>query len=141
MPKKPTYESIKSLGIDLIEDDVLRTQITSFYELTLDRISEAESRVYDFTERECWPYIFQNFEWTSALNLSTRDVRFGPDDYVMDWIVRAINYEELLTDQYFKSLLGQVFLRRSWTLVHYTRGYEEANLVKANIIGYLDQSK
>ena len=141
--KKSTYESIKSLGIDLIENDVLRTQITSFYELTLDRISEAESRVYDFTERECWPYIFQNFEWTSALNLSTRGVRFGPDDYVMDWIefvgLRAINYEELLSDQYFKSLLGQVFLRRSWTLVHYTRGYEEANLIKANIIGYLDQ--
>ena len=49
-----TYESIKSLGIDLIEDDVLRTEITNFYELTLDRISEAERRVYDFTERECY---------------------------------------------------------------------------------------
>jgi hypothetical protein len=145
VPKKSTYESIKSLGIDLIEDDVLRTQISSFYELTLDRISTAESRVYDFTERECWPYIFQNFEWTSPLNLSNRDVRFGPDDYVMDWIdfigLRAINYDELLTDQYFKFLLGQIFLRRSWTLVHYRRGHEEATQIKANILKYLDQGK
>jgi hypothetical protein len=142
VPKKSTYESIKSLGIDLIEDDVLRTQITSFYELTLDRISTAESRVYDFTERECWPYIFHNFEWTSPLNLSNREIRLGPDAYVMDWIhfvgLRAVNYEELMTDQYFKSLLGQIFLRRSTTLVHYTRGHEEATLIKANILGYLD---
>jgi hypothetical protein len=142
VPKKSTYESIKSLGIDLIEDDALRTQITSFYELTLGRISTAERRVYDFTERECWPYIFQNFEWTSPLNLSDRDVRFGSDAYVMDWIefvgLRPVNYEELMTDQYFKSLLGQIFLRRSFALVHYTRGHEEATLIKQNILTYLD---
>ena len=143
VPKTSTYESVKSLGIDLIEDDLLRTQITSFYELTLDRISEAERRVYDFTERECWPYIFQNFEWTSTMNISNRDVRFGTDDYMMEWIefvgLRATNYEELLTDQYFKSLLGQIFLRRSWTLVHYMRGLEEAVLLKASIMNYLGQ--
>ena len=47
----------------------------------------------------------------------------------------------LVTDQYFKSLLGQIFLRRSWTIVHYTRGHEEAILLKANIIDYLDRTE
>ncbi len=145
VPKRSTYESIKSLGIDLIEDDVLRTEITNFYELTLDRISEAERRVYDFTERECWPFILENCEWDTDLNITARDVRFGPDDYVMDWIdfigLRAKNYEGLVTDQYFKSLLGQTFLRRSWTIVHYTRGHEEAILLKASIIDYLDRTE
>jgi hypothetical protein len=60
----------------------------------------------------------------------------------MDWIefvgLRPVNYEELMTDQYFKSLLGQIFLRRSFALVHYTRGHEEATLIKQNILTYLD---
>ena len=63
----------------------------------------------------------------------------------MDWIdfigLRAKNYEGLVTDQYFKSLLGQTFLRRSWAIVHYTRGHEEATLLKASIIDYLDRTK
>ena len=63
----------------------------------------------------------------------------------MAWIdfigLRAKNYEVMLTDPYFKSLLGQAFLRRSWTIVHYTRGHEEAILLKASITDYLDQTE
>ena len=83
-------------------------------------------------------------EWDTDLNITARDVRFGPDDYVMDWIyfigLRAKRYESLVTDQYFKSLLGQTFLRRSWTIVHYGRELK-AILLKANIIDYLDRTE
>lgn len=61
VPKVSTFESIKFLGLDLIDDDLLRTEITNFYELSLFRISNAERRFYDFSMQECWPYVSKNF--------------------------------------------------------------------------------
>ena len=61
VPKVSTFESIKSLGLDLIDDDLLRTEITDFYELSLIRISTAEARFNDFSKQECLPYVSENF--------------------------------------------------------------------------------
>ena len=141
VPKTSTYESIKSLGLDLIENDTLRTQVSGFYELTLFRISTAEQRIYDFTDRECWTYVSKNFTWTSPLELTNRDIRLGPNAYVMDWMalgeLRALNYQELMSDPVFKSMIRELAIRRSTQLLHYRIGLAEAIRVKSALDQYL----
>jgi len=142
VPKKSTYESIKSLGLDLIEDDTLRTQVSGFYELTLFRISTAEQRIYDFTDRECWTSVAKNFTWASPLELTNRDVRLGPNSYVMDWMalgeLRALDYQELMIDSVFKSMIRELVLRRSTQLLHYRIGLSEAIKVRSALEQYLE---
>ena len=141
VPKTSTYDSIKSLGLDLIEADTLRTQISGFYELTLFRISTAEQRIYDFTNKECWTYISKNFTWDSSLELTNREVKFGPNIISMDWIamakLRASDYDELITDPVFKSIIHELILRRSFQLLHYRIGLTEAERVKVSLEQYL----
>lgn len=142
VPKTSTYESIKSLGLDLIEDDSLRTRVSGFYELTLFRISTAEQRIYDFTDGECWPYITKNFTWASPLRLTDREVRLGPISEIMDWIavadLQALDYRQLLGDPVFKSMIQELIIRRSFQLLHYRIGLEEATRVKSGLEEYLN---
>jgi hypothetical protein len=141
VPKTSTYESIKSLGLDLIEDDTLRTQVSGFYELTLFRISTAEQRIYDFTDRECWTYVAKNFTWASPLELTNRDIRLGPNAYVTDWMalgeLRALDYQELMSDPVFKSMIRELAIRRSTQLLHYRIGLAEATRVRSALDQYL----
>ena len=141
VPKTSTYESIKSLGLDLIEENSLRTQISGFYELTLFRISTAEKRIYDFTDRECWSYVANNFTWSSQLKLTTRDVRLGPNSEVMDWMavgeLDALDYSKLVTDPIFKSIIQELVIRRSFQLLHYRIGLTEALRLRSSIEQYL----
>ena len=74
VPKRSTFESIKSPGLEFIEDDALRTSITAFYELTLSQISAAEQRLVDFSSEQCWPYISSNFDWPDPLQIMERQV-------------------------------------------------------------------
>ena len=141
VPKTSTFESIKSLGLDLIEDDSLRTQITAFYELTLSRISTAEQRLYDFTSRECWPYISSNFEWAGPLETTERSISFGSDQTKMDWLadgkLKATSYDRLMTDSAFKFLLHESLIRRTFQQLHYNRGLSEAQSIISQISEYL----
>lgn len=141
VPKTSTYESIKSLGLDLIEDDDLRTQISGFYELTLFRIATAEQRIYDFTDHQCFPYISKNFIWTSSLELTTRDVNLGPNVTEMDWMalgeLQASDYQSLIRDSLFKSMIQELAIRRSFQLLHYKIGLEEAIRVRSGLSQYL----
>ena len=141
VPKKSTFESIKSLGLDLIEDDALRTSITAFYELTLSRISTAEQRLVDFSSEQCWPYISTNFDWPDHLQLMELQVVFGSDNTVMEWLERgrlkAKNLDNLIEDSSFKFLLHESLIRRSFQLLHYERGLSEARSLREQISEYL----
>ena len=91
VPKVSTFESIKSLGLDLIDDDLLRTEITGFYELSLFRISTAETRFYDFSMQKCWPYVSENFGWFRPIEQTTIQVNFGAESTQMDWMSDAFS--------------------------------------------------
>lgn len=71
-PKTSSYESIKTIGLDLIENDELRSSIASLFELSLPRIREFEERVEKIGYEECLPYFLDNFKLTSALVISER---------------------------------------------------------------------
>ena len=141
VPKTSTFESIKSLGLDLIENNALRTSITAFYELTLSRISTAEKRLADFSSEQCWPYISSNFDWPDPLQNTERQVSLGSDDAVMEWLddgrLKAKNLDDLLEDSSFKFLLHESLIRRSFQLLHYKRGLLEARSLREQISEYL----
>ena len=42
-PKRAAYESLRSVGLDLVENDALRTRIATFYELVIPRTKEYEA--------------------------------------------------------------------------------------------------
>ena len=141
VPKVSTFESIKSLGLDLIDDDLLRTEITDFYELSLLRISTAETRFYDFSMQECWPYIAENFVWYGTLEQSSRQVNFGAESAQMDWMsdahLKPADLDELLQDSSFKFILHEALIRRSFQLLHYERGLVNAEALKNRLTDYL----
>lgn len=141
VPKVSTFESIKSLGLDLVDDDLLRTEITDFYELSLFRISTAEARFYDFSMQECWPYVSENFAWSDPLEHTTRQVNFGAESTQMDWLsdarVKAADLDELLQDSAFKFIHHEAFIRRSFQLLHYGRGLVNAEALKNRLTDYL----
>ncbi len=141
VPKVSTFESIKSLGLDLIDDDLLRTEITDFYELSLFRISTAETRFYDFSMKECWPYVSENFAWSGPLEQTIRQVNFGAESTQMDWMsdarARAVDLDELLQDSFFKFILHEALIRRSFQLLHYERGLVNAEALKNRLTDYL----
>ena len=132
---------MKSSGLDLIDDDLLRTEITDFYELSLFRISTAEARFYDFSMQKCWPYVSENFGWFGPLEQTTIQVNFGAESTQMDWMsdarVKAVDLDELSQDSSFRFILHEALIRRSFQLLHYERGLVNAEALKNQLTDYL----
>ena len=141
VPKRSTFESIKSLGLDLIEDDALRTSITAFYELTLSRISTAEQRLVDFSSEQCWPYISSNFDWPDPMQIMERQVALGSDNTVMvslaDGRLKAKNLDALIEDSSFKFLLQESLIRKEFPASALQKGLSEAQSLREQISEYL----
>ena len=83
----------------------------------------------------------KNLYLATPLELTNRDVRLGPNSYVMDWMalgeLRALDYQELMIDSVFKSMIRELVLRRSTQLLHYRIGLAEAIKVRSVLGQYL----
>ncbi|GAA4268158.1 DUF6090 family protein [Hyunsoonleella aestuarii] len=55
-PKLSAYKSLQSYGINTINNDSLRKQITEFYELKLNRVNYVESLIMDLNETQFKTY-------------------------------------------------------------------------------------
>lgn len=66
-PQTAAYESLKSTGVDLIEDDSLRMAITGFFELGLERVATAEAALWRSHDQFLEPYVIEHFEAADSI--------------------------------------------------------------------------
>lgn len=59
-PMLSAYRSLQSYGINTINNDSLRKQITEFYELKLNRVNYVESLIMDLNETQLKTYFVRN---------------------------------------------------------------------------------
>jgi hypothetical protein len=59
-PKLSAYKSLQSYGINTINNDSLRKQITEFYELKLNRVNYVESLIMDLNETQLKTHFNRN---------------------------------------------------------------------------------
>lgn len=70
VPKRAAYESLKSIGLDLVSDNQIRTSVTNIYELTLARITTIERNLWEMSYAFCIPYYFNYYKISEAVSIS-----------------------------------------------------------------------
>ena len=99
-PQTAAYESLKSTGVDLIEDDSLRIEITDLFERWLKRVEIAEDDLWNTYDRDFDPYIMEHFLGVDSMataegtrrSVAPRDlagVRADPAFKLILWKVRG----------------------------------------------------
>lgn len=58
--KLSAYESLQAYGINIISNDLLRKEITDFYQLHLKRIGDIETLIGEINQKEFDPYLRKN---------------------------------------------------------------------------------
>ena len=120
-PSKATYETIKSIGIELIKDSDLRLKIIDLYERKIARVNLWENLVYDYEHRLlkiAEQHMVRKFG--KSVNL---DPYFVPKDYK--------SFSEL---KEFNNALAIYQDRRRFTVAR----YENVKLLTTDIIKTLD---
>jgi hypothetical protein len=60
-PQTAGYQSLKTIGVDLISDDSLRVAVTRFFELTMGRVAQGEDTLWEAQDDFLAPYVFAHF--------------------------------------------------------------------------------
>lgn len=109
-----SYESLKSSGLSIIQDDSIRIQITNVYDLSFERIVQKDKNQRRNPEMLFSSYFEQNFLIKESDLWVVAGVRKS---------ARAIpiNYDTLMNDPQFKTLLFMSMRGRSNLLANYKR--------------------
>lgn len=115
------YASIKSIGLDLIRDDLVRAGTTGVYELTLERIAQTEGLIRDLNFSYCFPILFEQFEITGTVRI--REV--GPDNrrtpYIDNGELAPKDINELQCDDTIRQVVSYMASLRGAHILWYER--------------------
>ncbi|WP_262897662.1 DUF6090 family protein [Algoriphagus lutimaris] len=109
--KISSYESIKNTGIDLIQDDALRIQITNFYEMSLMRIVNLESIIAKNRDEIQNILISQKFKQSTSCDTCKNLTELLSQENLDKNILTSINAKTLATDTEFNQSLKLHFIR------------------------------
>lgn len=74
-PKASAYESIKSIGLDLISNDEIRSAVSSFYELSINRVRSREAQFIQRSETSCVPLINKEFKIIGKIEIIENELQ------------------------------------------------------------------
>jgi len=94
------YESMKNTGFDIIQDDQLKKEIINLFEMTYRIVQLRQDNVPDM-----WNFISKRFM-----------------RHPLDWQYKPLNFDELLEDKEFLSMINGFKGNRRWI----GKAYEEA---------------
>ncbi len=86
-PQTAAYQSLRSVGVDLIADDSVRVAITDYFEGMLDRVATAEVALWESYDRFLMPYVFERARAAAAPASSSRPGG-GPLPRAVDGMMR-----------------------------------------------------
>lgn len=118
-----TYESIKTIGVDLIRNDFIRTKTAKIFEQSLARVYMSEDRLFDLNNRYCWPMAYSNAGFPEQSTFES-GVAFPDRAGGIQALTRLprpqlTNLEELRNDAYSRSLITQNYNYRLRTISYY----------------------
>ncbi len=122
------YESLKSIGVDLLSNDSLRVNLTSFFDVTLPRIAKVETYFRESREQFLAPYVFEHFR---ALNPLHED---GPRSSGF----RPLDLADLRDDPAFPLIMDRVQRERGRMIRFYRRADSEMDALIAQLESWLD---
>ncbi len=101
------YDHLKAKGLNLIENDSLRTSISYLFESEF-RILKEENQFWSnhFQENISVPYHVRHFRKYYPDGESSQDYEFA----------RPLNYSELLEDEYFLNINAEIISNRKWNI-------------------------
>ena len=92
------YETIKSKGLDIIQNDSLKLLITKMYEQNFPFLIDEFKGEWELHQSLVLPYIFHNIQ------------------YINSDIARPNNYNDLKTSDEFRNLMGLKMTTRKYTI-------------------------
>ncbi len=140
-PKNAAYESIKSIGLDLISNADIRTRTASLYEVSIYRVQRTENVIEQYSFSYCYPYIINNFHYPDGLYLEGSimvrpygDISVSvPADLPI-----PIDIEQIRTDSSLQLVFGQLQSLRSMLLGFYKNTDNEIEQLKSIISAELE---
>jgi len=121
-PQTAGYQSLKTIGVDLITDDSLRVAITHFFELTLSRVAIGEDRYWQAQDMLLSPYVFAHFRGRI------------PADSIGE--VYPLDLSALCGDPSFQLMMDRIGEKRRLALIQYRRAEGELD----SLIGRLENA-
>jgi len=118
------YETLKSRGLDIIENDTLRSQITNLHDNFYNYILEIQ----------------QSFDY-SDLNENKQIMLKHMSDWKFFESAKPINYEQLSQDKEFRNRLKYIMQARQISIHRYQRAIDECADVIINIEKEVDKLK
>jgi hypothetical protein len=104
-PQTAAYESLKTVGLDLVSNDSLRVAVTRFYELTLTRVAKSEATLRESSDSFLAPYVFEHFR--EVLN-DGETVELAPR-----------NADDLRADPMFAMIMNRILRDRARVIRQY----------------------
>ena len=106
-PVTGAYDHLKSKGLNLIENDSLRTSISYMFESEF-RILKEENQFWSnhFQENVSLPYHVRHFRKYFPEGQSSDDYEFA----------RPNDYSQLLQDEYFLNINAEIISNRQWNI-------------------------
>lgn len=108
---RTAYESLKNIGLDIIENDSLKSQIITMYEKTFVYLSED----YDRSE-----WAFANNTKSDFLNEHFRYEKLNPGTGYQSFRYVPTDFDRLKADEGFLNMLSTMIVIRSRGIYHYS---------------------
>ena len=123
-----TYESIKTIGMDLIRNDLIRTKTAQVFEQSLERVYMSEDRLFDLNADYCWPMAYSNAGFAEPATFES-GVAFPDRAGGIQALTRLprpqiTNLEELRSNAYARALITQNYDYRLRTIGFYKMAEE-----------------
>lgn len=120
-PITTSYETLKSIGLDILRNDSLRNALTSFFVIAVPRVSSSEEAYRQEATEYLNPYILQNF----YLRLGTKSDSSNIDTQG----IVPINPDLVVRHNSFLNILRRIYRSRSQLIRFYRMAEERIQLI------------
>lgn len=120
-PKISAYESIKTIGLDLISDPSLRLAITSLHELTLARALRFEGLRNEFEREVLLPFLRRHMNYAGGGGIVEVERQAGSIPFAPLDLLIPLDENALRVDPEFRMIARESFSAESSTLDGYRR--------------------
>ena len=133
-----TYDSIQTIGMDLIRNDSIRSNTARFFEQALERVYMAEDRLFSLNLDYCWPIVYSNSEFGESvefeLGLTFPNRAGGVQSLVQHPSPQTKNTQELRNDEHSRAVMFQNYNYRLRTITFYKMAEESIDVLISMIV-------
>lgn len=138
-PKSGGFETLSSIGLDLLSNDTVRMRITDLYQLRLKRVVELGWRETPSQDLRnlVWPYIEQHFE-VDPDTAHMRAFDYGPGS-IRTFAPKLRDYSAFLQDSELLRALNYSALRRAVKIQSHYITVQDLNTAIVSIANELER--